>query len=235
MKNLRFKSNLDVWESRYRTNRGVAKWPFDNIVSMVMRKFSGAADRSKIRLLDYGCGAGNNLWFIAKEGFSGYACDISTEALMLAQRHLDAEGFPLPGDRYSLLHENSLPYSDNFFDAIIDRESLCQSDHFEIPGVINEFKRILKPGGSYLGVNFSCHHPSIKLSESIGAGDYHNFSGGLFEGEGQRHLFSVNEILDLFAPRAGWRIESLAEVSVKTLIGDGASDSSEYIISAQKI
>jgi 2-polyprenyl-3-methyl-5-hydroxy-6-metoxy-1,4-benzoquinol methylase len=50
--------NHQIWETRYAKNSGIARWPFDQIVRMVMRRFGDCADRSQVQVLDYGCGGG---------------------------------------------------------------------------------------------------------------------------------------------------------------------------------
>lgn len=218
-----------LWERRYALNDRVAKYPFDQIVSMVMSRFASEPDRSEIRILDYGCGGGNNLWFLAREGFSAWALDVSKSALELSQKILRENQIPLSEERFHLLDSDSLPYPDNFFHAIIDRESLCQSHLKQIKSRIGEFKRILAPNGWYLGINFSDSHQDLKYAEAIGGGDFSNFTEGLFKNMGQRHLFSASQILELFND---WSIDSLAELKITPIIGDNPY-TSEFIIAAQ--
>ena len=119
-------TNNQIWEDRYKSRKGIAYWPFDLIVSLVFRFFGKADDRKNIRVLDYGCGGGNNFWFLIKEGFDGYACDISNEALKITKNRLASEGLFTSKDRYAWISNTKLPYQDNYFSCIIDRESLCQ-------------------------------------------------------------------------------------------------------------
>jgi ubiquinone/menaquinone biosynthesis C-methylase UbiE len=211
-------TNTEIWDHRYKSKFNIAEYPFDQIVSMVMRRFKSVDDRSMINALDYGCGGGNNFWFLAKEGFAAYALDIAPSALKLTEQRIQAEGLHLPEDRYRLLDGERLPFPDHFFSLIIDRESLCQSAWPEIQSRVREFRRILKPGGWYFGVNFTCHHPDICSADPLGSGDWHNFRHGLFKGQGHRHMFSVNEISNLFG---GWHIDSLAELRISSIIGGG--------------
>jgi ubiquinone/menaquinone biosynthesis C-methylase UbiE len=222
----------NIWEKRYLEKDRIAKYPFDQIVSMVMRHFSSVQDRSAIRILDYGSGGGNNFWFLVRERFDAYACDVSSAAINLTSRRLIEEGFNLPEKHFVVIDERgSMPYPDNFFSAIVDRESLCQSSWIDIKERVKEFSRILCPGGFYLGINFSCNHPGIKVADYQGNGDWNNFQTGLFKNQGSRHLFSVNEIQELFAD---WNIEFLVEKNVIGLIGNSEDlETSELIISAQ--
>jgi len=224
--------NKKIWELRYSQQDRIAKYPFDQVISMVMRRFASYPQRNEVKILDYGCGGGANFWFLIREGFNGYACDVSPTALHLTKECLNQEGLNLPNNHFSLLEEQKLPYPDSFFSAIIDRESLCQSRWTEIQSRVKEFSRILVPGGWYFGVNFSNHHPGISDSDYLGCGDYDNFRSGLFKNQGGRHLFSLNEIQELFS---GWHIECIAEQSTVMLIGKSTDfETSEYIIMCQK-
>jgi ubiquinone/menaquinone biosynthesis C-methylase UbiE len=199
---------------------------------MVMRRFGDCADRSQVQVLDYGCGGGNNFWFLMREGFSAHACDIADSALAMSRNRMIEENITLPEDRFRRLDGERLPYPDNFFSAIVDRESLCQSSWEEVQSRVKEFRRILAPGGWYLGINFSCHHPTVRDADYIGSGDWQNFREGVFQNQGQRHLFSVNDLAALFSE---WRIDSIAEQNIRTVIGANDSlASSEYLIEVQK-
>ncbi len=224
----------DIWEKRYLEDYRIAKYPFDQIVSMVMRLFSSSRDRSAVHILDYGSGGGNNFWFLVREGFDAYACDVSSAAINLTRCRLRDEGFNLAEQHFSVIEDTGrMPYPDNFFSAIVDRESLCQSNWVDIKDRVKEFSRILAPGGFYLGVNFSCNHPSARKADYIGNGDWDNFQSGLFKNQGSRHLFSVNEIHELFAD---WNIEYLAEKKITCLVGSSDEiETSELVISAQKL
>src|SRR6266567_279496 len=48
--------------------------------------------RSDIRILEVGCGAGANLWMIAREGFDTYGIDLSEEAIRLCRLMLHSYG-----------------------------------------------------------------------------------------------------------------------------------------------
>jgi SAM-dependent methyltransferase len=226
-------SQKSIWEHRYKNDVLVSKWPFNQIISMVMNRFATCPDRSKTRILDYGCGGGGNFWFLAREGFSAYACDISPSALAMTQSFMVKENITLPDDHFCLLEGERLPYPDGFFSAIIDRESLCQSSWEEIQSRVREFHRILAPGGWYLGINFTCQTPDVRHAEHMGHGDWHNFREGPFKDQGQRHLFSINDIAYLFSQ---WHIESVYELTSRSCLGSKQNLAiSEYMIQAQKI
>jgi SAM-dependent methyltransferase len=78
--------------------------------------------RSDVRVLELGCGTGNNLWFAAREGFQVCGLDASATAVAFARERLEAEG--LTADVRVGDFTQKLPYPDAFFDFIIDRAAL---------------------------------------------------------------------------------------------------------------
>lgn len=231
----RDEENVSIWDRRYKTNQGVARWPFDLIVSLVMKRFGSIKDRGSIRILDYGCGGGNHMWFLTREGFDAFACDVAPSAISLTRERLEQEeGLFLSDEHFNVLEGEVLPFSSGHFSAIVDRESLCQSSWSEIQSRVSEFRRVLAPGGWYLGVNFSCNHPDARHGEYLGQGDWHQFKHGLFAGQGRRHLFSVNEIVELFSD---WHLESIVEHRLDTIYSSGRTEpvyTSEFVIVAKR-
>jgi len=224
-------TNEQIWEERYKSKRNIPNWPFDLIVSLVFRFFGKTDDRKNIKVLDYGCGGGNNFWFLIKEGFDGYACDISKEALNITKNKLASEGLLVTEDRYSQILNTNLPYPDNYFSCIIDRESLCQSNWEDIKKIVNEFNRILKPGGYYIGINFTCLHPDTKYGRYIGSGDWTDFESGLFKSQGQRHLFNTGDIYESFR---NFEILEFAHLGIHSLMLTSNLGTSEFIVVAKK-
>jgi len=104
-------------------------------------------------VLEIGFGPGHCLKRIAESvGQTGkaYGIDISSGMLKVTKRRLHKVGL---ADRAELYcgDATSLPYGDNAFDAVFTSFTLELFDTPEIPKVLYEIKRVLKPGGR-LGV-----------------------------------------------------------------------------------
>ena len=104
-------------------------------------------------VLEIGFGTGHCLKRIAKSvGQRGrvYGVDISTGMSEVTKRRLEKAGLI---DRVELYRGDAatLPYGNNTFDAIFMSFTLELFDTPEIPKVLNEIKRVLKPNGR-LGV-----------------------------------------------------------------------------------
>src|SRR5271155_1362805 len=80
-----------IWEDIFRS-RSWGKYPPEHVIRFIALSFSGAVDRSKVRLLEIGFGPGANVWFMAREGFSVSGIDGSPTAIQRAQERLASEG-----------------------------------------------------------------------------------------------------------------------------------------------
>jgi SAM-dependent methyltransferase len=140
-----------LWEDIFRS-KSWGRYPPEHIVRFIARAFSGARDRSTIRLLEIGCGPGANIWFMAREGFSVCGIDGSGTAIERATKRLAAEGLMADlriGD-YA-----QLPWSDSTFDGAIENVSLYSNPSAAIDRALNEVHRVLRPGAPFLSSFFS--------------------------------------------------------------------------------
>lgn len=105
------------------------------------------ADRRRtIRILEVGCGSGANLWMIGREGFSAYGLDLSSEAIELCRRMLEAYGTTADLKVGSMTDTG---YPACFFDAVVDVFSSYCLDNQGHSAFLDEVARILKPGGRF--------------------------------------------------------------------------------------
>ena len=112
-------------------------------------------ERSKIKILEIGCGSGANLWMMAKEGFQVYGIDSSAKALELAQHHLQEKwGVSATLKRGSFL---DLPYDTGSFDALVDVVSLQHIGLEDSRLALREVARVLRPGGRFFSFRLSDH------------------------------------------------------------------------------
>lgn len=120
-----------------------------------------------MRILDAGCGQGRNMmWFGANE-FDIKGCDLSSDALAMAQMHTG-----LPADHFLKAELDDLPYATHYFDAIICSAVLhfAQSEaHFK--AMVAELCRILKPNG-ILFIRMTSDFGLPKNYQAIGDGRY---------------------------------------------------------------
>lgn len=120
------------------------KYPGEELIRFVARRFYSVPDRKAVRILELGCGTGANVWFLAREGFSVTGMDGSRVAIEQARTRLAAEGLSAE------LHVgdiNALPFPAESFDAVIDVECLSCNSLKDTRATLAEALRVLRPGG----------------------------------------------------------------------------------------
>lgn len=135
------------WESIYRSGGQLNQYPFDRVVSWFSSRFQTSDERARISVLEVGCGAGNNLWFLARSGFRCAGIDISSSAIDFARSRLHAEG--LVADlRVGCF--TSLPFDDREFDVVLDRGGIACVDLETGRQAIAEVARVVRPEGVFI-------------------------------------------------------------------------------------
>ncbi len=90
-------------------------------------------------ILDFGCGVGNTVLELRRDGYDAYGCDIlfpsNVNADLVRTNHL----------RIIAKRPYRIPFGDNFFDFVSSWQVLEHVRNYET--VFSEFYRILKPGG----------------------------------------------------------------------------------------
>ena len=139
---------INQWEEIY-NNSSIShknKYPHTDIVSFIMKNFGNVEDRSKIRILELGCGWGNNLAFLQNEGFDYYGIDFAKPAVDHCKSFFSNV---LCGDM------SCMPYEDDYFECIFDRMSIQHNTKEDIELTFNEVFRTLKPGGQFFSITTS--------------------------------------------------------------------------------
>ena len=95
-------------------------------------------------ILDLGCGLGRHSVFFAKHGFTVTAMDISEDALSFLKKYSKEQGTDIECVQADM---ESMPFEDASFDAIFSIYAAGHADTAGMHRIMNEIKRILKPGG----------------------------------------------------------------------------------------
>lgn len=128
--------------------KGREKYSYYDILSPheSMDKVSSVFKKNKVKnVLDLGCGAGRNLWYLAKKGFKMWGIDLSQSGIRTAKKILEKKNLNaklVVGNVYK-----KLPYEDGSFDAIVSVQVLQHSNEEGIKNAVKEIKRVLVPGG----------------------------------------------------------------------------------------
>ena len=128
------------WE-KIHAGREWGGYPSEHVIRFVARNFYSAPDRSKVKILDFGCGAGANTWYLANEGFDTYAFDGSKSAVARAEKNLAKKGLAA---HFLVADGIQLPYESETFDAIIDNVMIYSNTLANIRMMYGECHRFLK-------------------------------------------------------------------------------------------
>lgn len=147
----RFAADRDAWLERSRAawDARAARWDAHSAANAEAADREADLDRiwealqlvPAARVLDAGCGAGQFAIALAERGARVTGIDLSPEMIRRAEGHAAARGVTIDwgvGD----LSRLSAPLA--IYDAILARAVL----HFvpDVPGVLREFRRVLRPG-----------------------------------------------------------------------------------------
>lgn len=127
-----------TWEKTYSgiTSRNKNMYPNEDLVSFINRNFE---KKCNLKVLDLGCGWGNNLKFMSDYGLNVYGIEQSKTAYNYCKKKFR--------NVFNGNFSNLTKFNDNFFDIIIDRQSLQHNNRSEILKIIFEINRVLKPKG----------------------------------------------------------------------------------------
>ena len=140
----------EIWDKMFLQTDG--KYPSEELIRFVARNFYNKKNRSAVKILEVGCGTGGNIWYLSNEGFDTYGIDGSAVGIKKAEVRMAKEKLKA---NLCLGDIVSLPYIDNFFDAVIDSECLYSNDTNNLVKIFIEIKRVLKPKGLFYSRTFS--------------------------------------------------------------------------------
>lgn len=190
------KKKSSPWESEvYARGRQINRWPHTELVSRVLRATDGQ-EPSSIRALELGCGAGNNLRFLAEEGIRAHGIEASPTAVGKALQLLEKNGLE---SEIRTGNMASLPWADAYFDLLLDRAALVHNARDRIETILEEAWRVLKPGGRLISVGLkSIRHPELRFGQQCGKATWCDFKTGKFKGLGEMTFCHESEIEALF-------------------------------------
>jgi SAM-dependent methyltransferase len=218
-----------VWEAIYHGGKALNRYPFDQVVSFLYRNAPPAKARSDTKVLEIGCGAGNNLWFAAREGFRVTGVDGSPSAIEYARRRFADEGLEVDlrvGDFISL------PFEADTFDFVIDRAALTCSGFHSAQQTVAEVRRVLALGGKFFFNPYSDRHSSYASGRPGPDGVTVDISGGTLVGIGPIFFYGKRDLHALFGK--GWKLVSMRHVETLEELEPLYNCHAEWIVIAEK-
>lgn len=222
--------NIDpIWEKKYSEGHKQL-YPWDTVVSFIFKNIPYNCIRSNIRILELGFGTGPNLWFAAREGFRVFGVEASNTAVDFANNRFKEDS--LEGD----LRQGDftqLPFSNEYFDLVIDRCSLACVNNDAQNKTFLETLRVLKKGGRFLHNTYNDKHSSFKSSQRTNDGLSKNITNGSLTGVGSINFLSEAKINNKFGKE--WKLIQVQRKEYTDLLNDTNNVHSELIIIAEKL
>lgn len=184
------KSFSKEWEEIHR-NQEWGKYPSKQLVRFIARNFYNK-DRKNIKILDFGCGAGANTWFLAREGFDVYAFDGSESAVNRAKEYLNKDGYN--NVHFSVMDGTELDYASDMFDCVVDNVCIYANKKVHIEIMYKEVYERLKKGGKLYSACFGEKTDGYGTGKYIEDNTYENIEKGPLEGRAIAHFFTKDEL-----------------------------------------
>ena len=130
------------WDKIYssKIKRHKNEWPNEELIGFVNRTYSFKKNKSKIKILELGCGWGNNLKLFKKNNYDYYGVEQSIYAFNFLKKNFK---------NVFCYNFSNLNFQNNYFDCVVDRQSMQHNNLEEILKTISEVNRVLKRGGLF--------------------------------------------------------------------------------------
>ena len=227
------------WESTYSDSDGhhLNRYPYGQLVNLFFRYLKFLPDGcDNVKVLELGCGVGNNLVLFLNEGFSCYGVDGSETAIRIASERFGDR----PNCHLEVMDFAHLNYDTNYFDLVVDRQSICANDSKSIRCIYGEVARVLKPGGLFISLmintddtHYECVNQSRGDAVKIGFNTFTDFQFGTFQGIGVIHFFRKLEVIRLCKINR-LDVLALSQNKIDQLYPEKTNTMSEFILVCQK-
>lgn len=141
--------NKKAYGALYVKGESFLRYPADWIIrfhNMYMKKNLPTG-----KVLDFGCGTGNNSIFFIENGYDVFGVDVNEVVLELIKKNLENRHLGSQWrERFSIISPDcmKLPFEDNFFDFVLSNQVLYYlSSEEQIRKTCRELSRCLRPGG----------------------------------------------------------------------------------------
>ena len=167
---------------------------------------------------------------LAESGFNVFGIDGSKSAIKTCIERFKGWDLKANFAQGDLL---SLPYKDNFFDLVIDRESLYANSFDSIQKIVGAVYKKLKKNGLFVSFCYNSYHPDRSFGKEIEINTYEDFSNGTFREAGKAHFVDIKEIIKLYAK---FKIENIMRNSLSEVYDKSKKiiEFEEYIIVIKK-
>lgn len=179
----------DFHVARAETN--YPRWPNEPMLKAVFGSYSAVPSRPQPgwRVLDVGCGFGNNMIPFADMGCECHGIEIDPKICSIAEGILASRGYKA---KVVEGQNRALPYPDAHFDLLLSVATIhYESNEENVLAALHEFRRVTKPGGK---VYIATAGPSHKIQQKAEVLGNHRYRIRDYDfRNGQEFFFFDNE------------------------------------------
>lgn len=182
------------------------RWPLEAMVKTVfggyLRERIVLPDRAKV--LDVGCGVGNNLLPFLDRGHEGYGTEVTEAIAAAGERQLADRGFRATIRQGRNRH---IPFDSGQFDLLLSLNVLhYERDEPGIVAALEEYARVLAPGGALVVFTVGPRHEIYTKAERLGGHRYRIANYDFRDGE-EYFYFDDGTYVEQYLRRRFERIE----------------------------
>ena len=165
------KKALENWTKAYRKMIGsgtVLNWPPTPLIRMFMGNYIPGLTRDYKgkKVLDIGCGSGNNMIFFASLGMKLYATEVTDAFCEMTRQRINDLGFKL--DIRTGMNRR-IPFPNDSFDYLVSWNVIHYEDNEDdMKKAISEYARVLKPDGRLFLSTTGPRHMILKDARLLG-------------------------------------------------------------------
>lgn len=179
------KSFNEEWEIVH-SGQEWGMYPTEHVIRFIARNYY-SSNREQIKILDFGCGAGAQTWYLAREGFDVYGFDGSESAIEKVRCRFEKEHLKA---HLKVADALDLDYQDNFFDAVVDNVCIYSNLLDNIKAMYKDVYRMLKKGGKLFSSCFGKRTYGYGSGVALEEDTFARITEGVLAGRGTTHFFT---------------------------------------------
>lgn len=194
---------FDKWAAIHRQSAAEGSelmWPSETLVRLFKGDYVPGLTKNYAarKVVDVGCGNGNNLVFLGSLGLHLHGTDVREEICSRVRQKLANLGYSAD---LRVGFNRALPFSDDEFDFLVSWNVVhYEVNEADIREAIAEYRRVLKPGGRFFASTTGPEHKILQDSIPLGERRYRIGRDDDFrKGQVFCYFESPNSVRDFFS------------------------------------